>query len=111
MTALWFHPRVARSLSACLAALALLACGLQQAEAAQPRVHPKTDYPVTVPIEIPIPNVLFLLDVGSQMVFTPKGIMPMAERRGNQFVAAPDRETAAARLELSLIHISEPTRH
>lgn len=99
MTALWFHPRAPRALSACLVALALLACGAPRAEAAQVRAHPKTDYPVTVPIEIPIPNVLFLLDVGSQMVFTPKGIMPMAERRGNQFVAAPDRATAAARLE------------
>mgnify|MGYP000845161995 CR=1 FL=1 len=98
MTVLRFHPRAPRALSACLVALALLACGAPRAEAAQVRAHPKTDYPVTVPIEIPIPNVLFLLDVGSQMVFTPKGIMPMAERRGNQFVVSPDRATAAERL-------------
>ena len=96
MTALRFHPRAPRALSACLVALVLLACGAPRAEAAQVRVHPKTDYPVTVPIEIPIPNVLFLLDVGSQMVFTPKGIMPLATQDGGGFVLKPGQDVEFA---------------
>lgn len=88
-----------RALSACLAALAFLACGAPRAGAAQPpqpRTYLKADYPVTVPIEVPNPNVLFLLDVGSQMVFTPKGIMPLAPLGSGGYKLKPGQDVEFA---------------
>ena len=37
----------------------------------------KTDFASIVQVNVPPPNVLFLLDTGSPMIFSPKGIMPL----------------------------------
>lgn len=47
------------------------------AEGVSPRTFLKSDYPLAATQPIPHPNVLFLLDTGSPMVFSPKGIMPL----------------------------------
>ena len=60
-------------------AVTFLTCGAAGADPAMPHAFQKTDYSMTKPIEVPRPNVLLLLDVGSQMVFTPRGILPMAD--------------------------------
>ena len=60
-------------------ALLTCACGAAGADPAMPHAFQKTDYSMTKPIEVPRPNVLLLLDVGAQMVFTPKGVLPMAD--------------------------------
>ena len=61
-----------------LSVLAFLLFCCAAAEAApEPRAFLKTDYASIAQVSVPAPNVLFLLDVGSPMVFSPKGIMPL----------------------------------
>lgn len=61
-----------------------------QAAPVSPKTFLKADYSVIAPVRVPPPNVLFLLDTGSPMVFSPKGIMPLAD----------DGRTDAQRAEL-----------
>lgn len=61
-----------------LSVLAFLFFCCAAAEAApEPRAFLKTDYASIAQVSVPAPNVLFLLDTGSPMVFSPKGIMPL----------------------------------
>lgn len=64
----------------CLFALAGGGCCVVPAGAASVpmRTFLKTEYASMVQVNVPRPNVLFLLDVGSPMTFSPKGIMPLA---------------------------------
>ncbi|MDR1978471.1 MAG: hypothetical protein LBQ42_07040 [Synergistaceae bacterium] len=61
-------------------ALAMVFMGALDVEAAvQLRGFTKADYPLTDAVITGVePNVFFLLDVGSPMTFSPKGIMPLA---------------------------------
>ena len=55
----------------------LLFCCAAAEAAPEPRAFLKTDYASIAQVSVPAPNVLFLLDTGSPMVFSPKGIMPL----------------------------------
>ena len=55
----------------------LLFCCAAAEAAPEPRAFLKTDYALIAQVSVPAPNVLFLLDTGSPMVFSPKGIMPL----------------------------------
>ena len=65
-----------RAFRLCVLASLFFCCSAAEA-APEPRAFLKTDFASIVQVNVPPPNVLFLLDTGSPMTFSPKGIMPL----------------------------------
>ena len=68
----------------------LFLCCVAAEAAPVPRAFLKTDYASIAQVSVPAPNVLFLLDTGSPIVFSPKSIMPLRTDGYSQWERAFD---------------------